>query len=296
MGETFIAGSFGGLAGIIIGHPFDTVKVRLQTQSFGGPKYRGMTHCFSSIIRQESMSGLYKGMASPVLGFMAVNSLVFGVYGKMMNKTSSLDHIYLRMLVAGSTAGLVQTPIASVVELVKTRLQIQGKGERKSRAQRNYTGPLDCLVKIYQKEGIVKGVFRGMGTTALRDSFSFGCYFASYEFFHRLFPVEFQNGVVGGLVTLVGGGFAGCVAWLVSYPFDVVKSRLQADGVDLVRYHGMADCFRKSYQAEGWRVFTKGLGSALARAFPVNAATFAAVEVYLFFIKGKGLRVTGQVE
>jgi solute carrier family 25 carnitine/acylcarnitine transporter 20/29 len=58
MGENILAGWCGGCAGIVVGHPFDTVKVRLQTQSFGGPQYKGLLHCFSSIIKQESVIGL----------------------------------------------------------------------------------------------------------------------------------------------------------------------------------------------------------------------------------------------
>lgn len=68
---------------------------------------------------------------------------------------------------------------------------------------------------------------------------------------------------------------------------DVVKSRLQADGLrGAPRYHGIVDCMRQSYQAEGWRVFTRGLASTLLRAFPVNAATFATVTVVLTYTRG----------
>lgn len=44
---------------------------------------------------------------------------------------------------------------------------------------------------------------------------------------------------------------------------------------------------RQSYQAEGWRVFTRGLASTLLRAFPVNAATFATVTVVLSYTRGE---------
>ncbi|KFO21323.1 Mitochondrial carnitine/acylcarnitine carrier protein CACL [Fukomys damarensis] len=43
-----------GVAGVLVGHPFDTVKVRLQVQSVEKPQYRGTLHCFQSIVRQES--------------------------------------------------------------------------------------------------------------------------------------------------------------------------------------------------------------------------------------------------
>lgn len=45
-----------GCAGLIVGHPFDTVKVRLQTQSVAKPVYRGTIHCFTTIVKAESVS------------------------------------------------------------------------------------------------------------------------------------------------------------------------------------------------------------------------------------------------
>ncbi len=46
-----------GAAGILVGFPFDTVKVRIQTQSMieSGPKYTGTLHCLSSIIKNEGV-------------------------------------------------------------------------------------------------------------------------------------------------------------------------------------------------------------------------------------------------
>ncbi|CAB4034576.1 mitochondrial basic amino acids transporter-like [Paramuricea clavata] len=54
MALDFFAGSIGGVAGVIVGHPFDTVKVRLQTQP--SSSYSGMIQCFSKIVREESVS------------------------------------------------------------------------------------------------------------------------------------------------------------------------------------------------------------------------------------------------
>jgi Mitochondrial carrier protein len=48
------------------------------------------------------------------------------------------------------------------------------------------------------------------------------------------------------------------------------------------------DCFRRSYQDEGWRFLTRGLTSTMIRSFPTNAATFATVTWVM--------RVAGTVE
>jgi solute carrier family 25 carnitine/acylcarnitine transporter 20/29 len=57
-------------------------------------------------------------------------------------------------------------------------------------------------------------------------------------------------------------------------PFvDVVKTRIQSEPH---RYKGLIDCMKRSYYEEGWRIFFKGLTPTILRAFPSNAATFAA--------------------
>lgn len=75
------------------------------------------------------------------------------------------------------------------------------------------------------------------------------------------------------------GGLAGEALWLGSYPFDVVKSKMQTDGFGAnMRYKSMRDCFAQTWRAEGMRGFWKGIGPTLLRAMPVSAGTFAVVE------------------
>ena len=72
------------------------------------------------------------------------------------------------------------------------------------------------------------------------------------------------------------GGLAGEALWLSSYPFDVVKSKMQSDGFGPdMRYKSMSDCFAKTWRLEGARGFWKGIGPTLLRAMPVSAGTFA---------------------
>lgn len=273
MALDFIAGCLGGCAGVLVGHPFDTVKVHLQTQDGKKPLYRGTWHCMSSIIKTESVNGLYRGVSSPMAGIAFINAIVFGVYGNVQRQfidaTSLTSHF-----VAGFTAGTVQSFVCSPMELAKTRMQLQSKWKLTSKNLISYRGPLDCLVKMYKSEGN-RGVFRGLGCSILRDSPAFGVYFASYEFLCQ--KMETGNGI-STPVMMVAGGVAGILSWVATYPVDLIKSRLQADGMNGVRkYSGIIDCALKSYRTEGIKVFTRGLGSTIIRAFPTNAATLTVV-------------------
>lgn len=77
---------------------------------------------------------------------------------------------------------------------------------------------------------------------------------------------------------LMAGGLAGVFSWLVTFPIDVIKTRMQVDGFHQQhQYANYWDCLKKSYQSEGWKIFTRGLGSTLIRAFPMNAVCFLVV-------------------
>ncbi len=79
---------------------------------------------------------------------------------------------------------------------------------------------------------------------------------------------------------MLGGASAGIALWLSAYPFDIVKSRLQTDGLAPAdrQYKGALDCARQIYAQNGVKGFFKGLTPTLVRAPFANAATFVAFE------------------
>ncbi|XP_032684722.1 mitochondrial basic amino acids transporter-like [Odontomachus brunneus] len=259
----FFAGCLGGCAGIIVGYPLDTVKVHMQTQDSRNPKYRGTWDCLRTILARESLTGLYRGMTSPIAGVAAVNAIVFGVYGHTQRHLSEPDRLSTCFL-AGASAGLAQTPVSSPIELAKTRLQLQ------SSTRGNSQGPMQCLKKIYRREGC-RGVFKGLGITFLREGPSYGVYFVTYEVLTRTSSKQ----PISTFHMLVAGGLAGSASWVISYPVDVIKSRIQAESGN--RYSSAWDCLRKSVRAEGYTCLFRGLNSTILRAFPTNAATFTVV-------------------
>lgn len=264
MALDFFAGCVGGCAGVVVGHPFDTIKVKIQTQNFTKTQYKGAFDCFTKVVKNESVSALYKGMSSPMAGVAAVNAIVFGVYGNIQRRLPDPNSLTSHF-VAGMTAGLLQSFICSPMEMVKTRMQIQSNNLYKS--------PMQCLSHIYKSEGY-RGVFRGLNITLLREGPGFGSYFVCYELLTRNESSE----SISTPHMLLAGGTAGAVSWLLAYPTDVIKSRVQVDGMTGPRlYKNSLDCLVKSVKAEGISCLFRGLTPTLIRAFPTNAATWAAV-------------------
>mgnify|MGYP001799663791 CR=1 FL=1 len=224
-------------------------------------------------------------MTSPLLGLGFINAIIFGVHG---NLTKRLDPSWGSQVISGAVSGCAQSIVCSPMELAKTRLQVQGLGEKYKHIffeeNKRYKGSIDCLYKIFKNEGL-RGCYRGMTLTLLRDIPAFAAYFGSYDGLCRLLSktsnpyIDLQTGHL-----FLAGGLSGMASWIVTYWVDVIKSRYQADGVGLTNiYKNSLDCAKTTYQKEGIQVFFRGLDTALIRAFPTNAATLATVTVTLRF-------------
>jgi solute carrier family 25 carnitine/acylcarnitine transporter 20/29 len=185
---------------------------------------------------------------------------------------------YSQYYAAGAFAGLANTALSSPIEHIRIRLQTQPHG-----AARLYAGPIDCVRQLARQGHL----YRGTAVTFLREAQAYGMWFTAFEFLMNRDAA--RNGIareeISTLKVAGYGGLAGEVLWLSSYPFDVVKSKMQSDGFGAaMKYSSMRDCFAKVYRAEGLGGFWKGIGPTLLRAMPVSAGTFATVEVTMRFL------------
>ena len=77
----FLPGIAAGTTGVIIGHPFDAVKVRMQTNM-----YKKNFECVKSIIKNEGLKGFYKGALPALISQNLKRSIQYNVYEKILKK------------------------------------------------------------------------------------------------------------------------------------------------------------------------------------------------------------------
>ncbi|KAJ4365630.1 carrier protein ymc1 [Neocucurbitaria cava] len=284
--KDLFAGAVGGVAQVLLGQPFDIVKVRLQTTS----QYTGALDAATKIYQNEGALAFYKGTLTPLIGIGACVSVQFGGFhyarrafeARNTAKTGSPQLSYAQYYAAGAFAGIANTVLSSPIEHIRIRLQTQPHG-----ANRLYAGPIDCVRKLSAHQGVLGGVYRGTAVTFLREAQAYGVWFTTFEYLMNADAA--RNGVARDQISTwkvaFYGGLAGEMLWISSYPFDVVKSKMQSDGFGAdQKYRSMRDCFAKVWRAEGMRGFWKGIGPTLLRAMPVSAGTFATVEVTMRLI------------
>ena len=239
--------------------------------------------CASSILRNEGPFAFYKGTLTPLIGIGACVSVQFGAfhYARRAFEERNLvatpqgkgELSYGQYYLAGAFAGLTNSVLSGPIEHVRIRLQTQPHG-----ADRLYSGPLDCIKKLSSHEGVLRGLYRGQAVTLYREAQAYGVWFLTFEYLMNLDMKRnnVERKEISSPKVAFYGGLAGEALWIASYPFDVIKSKMQSDGFGPdQKYKTMRDCFSKTWQAEGARGFWKGIGPTLARAMPVSAGTFA---------------------
>ena len=100
----FLHGTIGGMTGVLLSHPFDTIKTRLQSKK---------AHSIREAVLQKK---LYSGLLPPLFGVMLEKSIVFGSYDQAMKNG-------WHPLVSGMFGGAMSTLIVTPIDSIKIALQ-----------------------------------------------------------------------------------------------------------------------------------------------------------------------------
>ena len=116
-----------------------------------------------------------------------------------------------------------------------------------------------------------------------REVPSYGIYCLTYEVLSAKMHQHQFTDAHGIVADLVSGGVAGSLTWFSIIPFDVIKSRFQADFSG--EYTGFLHCAKELYKEGGVRIFYTGCLVICLRAFPVNAVTFLVYSQTLKYLE-----------
>jgi solute carrier family 25 carnitine/acylcarnitine transporter 20/29 len=282
-----IGGTVGGIGIVAVGHPFDTMKVRLQTQDPANPRYAGLGDCMRKTYTAEGLAGFYKGFASPLYGQMIFNAVQFVAYGFAKDFSQSImteehqkaalargESVPLtipQLFLAGAVTGSIVAFIEGPIDLMKTQMQTQVFKEKP--LFNTFFGTVKYIAGNYG----LRGVYQGLGPTILRNVPAVSWYFGAYEWARMRLcaPGETIN-TLPTYKVLAAGALGGLMYWVTVYPIDVVKSAIQCDAPNKSerRFKSTIDAFRQLAREGGLKRFFVGISPCLLRAAPANAVCF----------------------
>uniref|UniRef100_A0A6P4FNB9 Mitochondrial ornithine transporter 1 n=2 Tax=Drosophila rhopaloa TaxID=1041015 RepID=A0A6P4FNB9_DRORH len=277
----FLAGSIGGAAQVYVSQPLDTVKVKLQTFP---EVYRGMWDCFVSTYRKDGfMRGLYAGSVPAVFANVAENSVLFAAYGGcqkfvafFVGKETSSELTTVENACAGSLAACFSTLTLCPTELIKCKLQAlrEMKHFVEPAHPEDMRTPWTLTRYIWRTEGI-RGFYRGLSSTFIREMPGYFFFFGSYEGTRELLRREDQTkDEIGPVRTMISGAIGGVCLWTSTFPADVIKSRIQVKNLNESMFAVGADIVRR----EGVLALYRGLLPSVLRTIPATATLFVVYE------------------
>ncbi|CAI9105888.1 OLC1v1004912C1 [Oldenlandia corymbosa var. corymbosa] len=273
-----IAGSLGGVVEAACLQPTDVVKTRLQLDRTG--YYKGIAHCGSTIVKNEGIPALWKGLTPFATHLTCKYALRMGSNEifKSAFKDGETGKLSLHgRLLSGFASGVVEAlVVVTPFEVVKIRLQ-QQKGLKYELLK--YKGPVHCATTIIREEGF-RGLWAGAAPTVMRNGPNQAAMFTAKDAFDAMVwkKQEGDGQVLKPWQSMISGFFAGTVGPVCTGPFDVVKTRLMVQskpGAEL-KYKGMVHAIGTIYKEEGVFALWKGLLPRLMR-IPTGGAIMWAV-------------------
>lgn len=127
--KSFLSGGFGGVSAVLVGHPFDLTKTRLQTAPDG--TYKGALDVARKTIAADGVKGLYRGMGPPLIGVTPMFAISFWsydlgkklVYAATPSRTDK-DLSLPELMFAGAFSAGPTSLVAGPAERVKVLLQV----------------------------------------------------------------------------------------------------------------------------------------------------------------------------
>ena len=175
----------------------------------------------------------YKGLQYPTITIMLTSGINFDILNRINNKTNEY-------FISGMISGLVTSPVHFLFDYFKIKTQMG--------------------INKYSFYDMIKT--KGKITTILREGNAMSIYYGSYYYLKN--KKEYSS--------LYAGSLSGMFSWLLTYPFDIIRTRQMAYNIKFIQAVKLGSLY-------------KGLSICLLRAGIVNSSAFYSYEFMYYFLQ-----------
>lgn len=175
--RTFLAGSLAGCTASALTYPLDVARARMAVSK--PDRYRNIIEVFREIWRKEGPSKLYRGFVPTMLGVIPYAGASFFTYETLKRlraeQTGSTDLHPMERLLFGALGGLFGQSSSYPLDIVRRRMQTAPL------TGHNYTSVLGTLVMVYQAEGLIGGLYKGLSMNWIKGPIAVGISFMTFD-------------------------------------------------------------------------------------------------------------------
>lgn len=276
----FFSGWFAGAAGVIVSHPLDTLRVRLQAA------HSSTLRTEFTLLVKEGCWTMWRGLGSPMLfvGFWKAIMFSTSSWTQLMlsrsgdeprsSGTTPLWHVFACGYMAGAAGLVVQMPMDRI------KCVQQASPHFAAPAVEGFAGALRAeaaiATQIWRAEGFA-GLYRGTAINFTLCPPAIAVWFGTNEWMLRRADELAASGQLAAgrssvLVQLACGGIGGTLAWAINYPSDRAKACVQIASVQRPGASSL-ELLSPYLRNEGPRFFVRGMPATLLRAVPQCAVT-----------------------
>jgi len=274
------AGAFAGALSRTVTSPLERLKVLKQVQSHGSSKYDGIGRALMRMYKDEGLLGFWRGNGTNVVRiapFSAIQFVSFDVYKGLIIGDDQKNASFVKTFSAGALTGMTASTICYPLDLVRSVLSVQTGSE-------HYRGIVHAMRSIVGREGI-GGLYRGLGPTLMGIAPYIAINMTTFDLLKRRYLPKDRNAPYFTLINLGLGASAGFAAAATTYPTDLIRRRMQLQGLeagtgahDLPAYRNTWHCITETVRTEGVRGMYKGLVPCVLKVVPSMAIAFTTYE------------------
>ena len=294
--NSLLAGSVAGVASTIAVHPFDVLRVKMQSSapatmaSSSNTKAVGLVGTVRNMLHLGGVRSLYTGLAMPLAAQAVYKGTIFTVNNMTesfirdwksndgrseASSTLTLTDRFISGFMGGAVnAALFCTPVEFVrnqqiahIEKRKSMSTTDSKKPKNTKGIFNQNGPIAVIRRTIQSGGF-RALWRGTTSTVLRDSVGCGFFFVAMAYSQEQLTPAHSNRPPSTPVVILSGVLAGVSFWLWALPIDTMKTWIQngtARNLSDAMYMSQRDGLVKSIPSlfRGWQVaYSRGAPSA----------------------------------
>ena len=262
--KNFAYAGFGGMLSRTATAPLERIKVLYQNKSDIKMSYYNY---LPKLIKKEGYLSLFNGNGINCIRVVPESAIRYGVfdYSKKYLKNKGITG-NLNYFTAGSISGITASCVVYPLETIRTKITAQSN-------KNMYDNYIDCIIKSYKRTGI-KGFYKGNVLYTLGQIPYQGTNFLTYEYLKN----NYEN---TNLNLLLFGSIAGFTSISCSYPFEIIKRRMQLSGeLGNPTYINTLHCLSHMYRQNGLRAFYAGLIPQYIKLIPANCIFFYTIEVF----------------